>query len=82
MSQVNKILRSCGSFFAGILIGLASITPVFAATLDAQLTPRNLILLVSLILLGVGIALKVMNRRRGDMTAGPDDPDMRWWLNP
>lgn len=81
MFPVHNILRRCGSFFAGILIGLAGITPVFAATLDGQLTPRNLILLVSLILLGVGIALKVMQRHRGTV-AEHDDPDMRWWLNP
>ena len=81
MSHVHNILQRCGSFFAGILIGLAGITPVFAATLDGQLTPRNLILLVSLILLGVGVALKVMNRRR-DTGTGTDDPDLRWWLNP
>ena len=81
MSQVPSILRRCGAFFAGILIGLAGITPVFAATLDGQLTPSNLILLVSLILLGVGIALKVMQRRHGT-GAGSDEPDLRWWLNP
>ena len=81
MSQAHSILRRCGAFFAGILIGLAGITPVFAATLDGQLTPSNLILLVSLIVLGVGIALKVMQRRHA-VGAGSDDPDLRWWLNP
>lgn len=81
MSHVHNILRRCGAFFAGILIGLAGVTPVFAATLDGQLTPYNLILLTSLILLGVGIALKVMERRR-NTGAEPDDPDLRWWLNP
>jgi hypothetical protein len=81
MSHVHNILQRGGSFFAGILIGLAGITPVFAATLDGQLTPRNLILLVSLILLGVGIALKVMHRRH-DTGTGTEDPDLRWWLNP
>jgi hypothetical protein len=81
MSHAQNILRRCGSFFAGVLIGLAGITPVFAATLDGQLTPRNLILLASLLLLAVGIALKVMQRRRG-MDGESDDPDMRWWLNP
>ena len=81
MSHVHNLLRRCGSFFAGILIGLAGITPVFAATLDGQLTPQNLILLVSFVLLGVGIALKVMRRHRG-MDAEADDRDMRWWLNP
>jgi hypothetical protein len=80
MSHVHTSLRSCRAFFAGILIGLAGVTPVFAATLDGQLTPTNLILLVSLILLGVGIALKVTRRQRG-MDAETEDPDMRWWLN-
>ena len=81
MSYAQNILRRGGPFFAGVLIGLAGITPVFAATLDGQLTPTNLILLVSLLLLGVGIALKVMQRRRG-MDGESADPDMRWWLNP
>lgn len=81
MSHVHSILHRCEAFFAGVLIGLAGITPVFAATLDGQLTPPNVILLVSLLLLGVGIALKVMQRRRG-MDGESDDPDMRWWLNP
>ena len=81
MSQVPSILRRSRAFLAGILIGLASMTPVFAATLDGQLTPSNLILFASLILLAVGVALKVMQRRRG--TGVPsDDPDLRWWLNP
>jgi hypothetical protein len=82
MSHVLSVLRRGEAFFAGILIGLAGITPVFAATLDNQLTPRNLVLLVSLILLGVGIALKVMQRRRVTDGESTDDPDMRWWLNP
>jgi hypothetical protein len=81
MSQLHNILRRCGAFFAGILIGLAGITPVFAATLDEQLTPRNLILAGSLIVLGVAIAVKVMQRRQGP-GAPSEDPDLRWWLNP
>ena len=82
MSHVLNVLRRGEAFFAGILIGLAGITPVFAATLDSQLTPRNLVLVGSLILLGVGIAIKVMQRRRMTDGGEPDDPDMRWWLNP
>jgi hypothetical protein len=81
MSHVDNLLRRCEAFFAGILIGVAGITPVFAATIDEQLTPRNLILLGSLLVLGVGIAMKAMQRRRG-VDGEPDDPDMRWWLNP
>jgi hypothetical protein len=80
MSHVHNVLRRCKAFFAGILIGLAGVTPVFAATLDGQLTPRNLILLASLILLGAGIALKVMERRR-DTGADSDEADLRWWKN-
>lgn len=81
MSHVHTILRRWGAFFAGILIGLSAVTPVFAATLDGQLTPRNLVLLASLILLGAGIALKVMERRRST-GADSDEADLRWWKNP
>jgi len=80
MSHVHNIIRRCGAFFAGILIGLAGVTPVFAATLDGQLTASNLLLLGSLIVLGIGIALKMMDRRRNS-DSELDDPDLRWWLN-
>jgi hypothetical protein len=81
MSQAHTIFRRCGAFFSGILIGLASITPVFAAALDEQLTPRNLILVSALVVLGIAIAVKVMQRRQGP-GAPSEDPDLRWWLNP
>lgn len=81
MFYVQDIVRRAGAFFAGILLGLAAVTPVFAATLDGQLTPSNVILLVSLILLGIGLALKVMQGRRS-LDAGPDSDDLRWWRNP
>ena len=82
MSHVNNIIRRSGAFFAGILLGLAGVTPVFAATLEGQLTPSNLLLLGALILLGIGIALKVLERRRR-LAEGSDshDDDLRWWLN-
>ena len=82
MSHVHNLLRRSGPFFAGILIGLSGVTPVFAATLDGQLTPRNLILVGSLVLLCIGVALKLMERRRD--SAGPieEGPDLRWWTNP
>jgi preprotein translocase subunit SecY len=80
MTHMPNIVRRSGAFFAGILLGLAVVTPVFAATLDGQLTPGNLMLVGSLVLLAIGIALKVMQRRRG--TDVPrEDPDLRWWLN-
>jgi hypothetical protein len=82
MSHLVNVFRRSRAFFAGVLLGLAGVTPVFAATLDEQLNPRNLILVGSLVLLGIGIALKVMERRRGGSAAGSDDPDLRWWLNP
>jgi hypothetical protein len=81
MSYVHNIIRRSGAFFAGILLGLAGVTPVFAATLDGQLTPRNLILVVSLVLLAVGIAMKLMQRRRHFDEGGGDSPDLRWWMN-
>ena len=81
MSRVQDNFRRSGAFVAGILIGLSCVTPVFAATLESQLTPQNVILLVSLIVLAIGIALKVMERRRS-LDTGPDEADLRWWLNP
>lgn len=82
MSRVHNFLRRSGPFFAGIMIGLSGVTPVFAATLDEQLTPRNLILFGSLVLLCIGIVLKLMERRRTSTGATPEGPDLRWWTNP
>ena len=80
MTHMLNIVRRSSAFFSGVVLGLAGVTPVFAATLDGQLTPTNLMLGSSLILLGIGIALKVMEQRRAS-DAGPDEPDLRWWLN-
>ncbi len=78
MTHMPNIVRRSGAFFAGIPRSVSAVvTPVFAATLDGQLTPGNLILVGSLVLLAIGIALKVMQRRRG--TDVPrEDPDLRW----
>lgn len=80
MSHVHNIIRRSSAFFAGILLGLAGVTPVFAATLDGQLTPRNLVVAAFLVVLAVGIAMKLMQRRR-HLDTGPDLPDLRWWMN-
>jgi hypothetical protein len=80
MSHVHNLIQRFGAFVAGILLGLAGVTPVFAATLDGQLTPRNLILAGSLIVLAIGIAMKMMQRRR-HFDEGGDSPDLRWWMN-
>ena len=39
------------------------------------------ILMGLLVLLSIGLALKVMERRRNP-DADPEEPDLRWWMNP
>ena len=82
MKSLRSTLRRFDAFAAGVLLGLTAITPVFAATFEPSLPPRDWLLMGSLALLAVALALAhafAVARRR---TRGPDEPDMRWWRNP
>jgi hypothetical protein len=78
-SRRHSLFRP-GSFVAGSLLGLSAITPVFAATFDSPLPPRDMLLYGSLVLLAVGLAARLMrSRKQGEPGATRDGPDMRWW---
>ena len=71
LNKVKESLRQARNFAAGMLIGSASITPVFAAdvTIDSLRMP---ILLGSFALLIVGLLLKA--KRRKDAPHEPSTP--------
>jgi hypothetical protein len=86
MTNLNNSRRLVGALCASTVLGLSSITPAFGAAfnaqlIDGQLTPRNLVLLTSLVLLGVALAVKLVQKRHSS-AEGPAEPDLRWWLNP
>ena len=83
MAHLHSIIQRTRAFFAGVLLGLAFVTPVFAATLDGQASPRNILLVGSLVLLAISLALKLKGRRHNlnAGAAGSEPPDLRWWLN-
>ncbi len=60
--RLLEIVRP-GSFAAGVLLGCSAVTPVFAATFDGPVPPRDALLLGSLVLLAVALALRIVRRR-------------------
>jgi hypothetical protein len=63
LNKIKESLRQTHDFAAGVLIGSAAITPVFAATDTTIDDMRMPILVGSLVLLLVGLALKVMRKK-------------------
>jgi FtsH-binding integral membrane protein len=64
LKKAQKSLRQTRNFVAGTLIGSAFVTPVFAAA-DTTLNDWSmLLLLVSVILLGTGLLLRIRIRHR------------------
>ncbi len=64
LKKARDSLRRTRSFVAGTLIGSAFVTPVFAAA-DTTLNDWSmLLLLVSVILLGTGLLLRIRIRHR------------------
>ena len=71
LNKVKKSLRQTHDFAAGLLIGSAAMTPVFAAadtTIDDMRMP---VLVGSLVLLLVGLALKATRKK----AAPPPQPE-------
>lgn len=64
-NKVKESLRQTRDFAAGVLIGSAVVTPVFAATDIAIDDMRMPILVGSLVLLLVGLLLKATRRKTG-----------------
>jgi hypothetical protein len=71
LNKVKESLRRTRDFGAGLLIGSAAITPVFAAATDVTIDDLRVpILIASLALLLAGLVLKAMRGR----TARPPQP--------
>jgi len=62
-NKVKESLRGTREFVAGVLIGSAAITPVFAATDITIDDMRMPILIGSLVLLRAGLVLKATRRK-------------------
>jgi hypothetical protein len=64
-NKVKESLRQTRDFAAGVLIGSAAVTPVFAAT-DLTIDDMRMPMLVgSLVLLLIGLLLKATRRKTG-----------------
>ena len=72
-NKVKESLRRARDFIAGVLIGSAAVTPVFAAATDINMTIDELrmpVLIGSIVLLLAGLVLKVTRRK----TVRPPQP--------
>lgn len=71
------------AFGAGVLLCLPAITPALAATGEDPIGTRGMLLTGSLVLLGIGLALKAWSIRE-ERHAAPSQhaADLRWWKNP
>jgi hypothetical protein len=69
MTKRSQTLKRAAPFTAGVLIGLSVVTPVFAATLDAERL-QPLLLLGSLVVLLIGLTMKAMAMSRTSTRTG------------
>jgi len=70
-NKVKESLRRTREFVAGVLIGSAAVTPVFAAASDITIDDMRMpILIGSLVLLLAGLVLKATRRKH----ASPPEP--------
>lgn len=76
--SMKRAISGVAPFAAGVLIGLSVVTPVFAATLDAE-DVQPYVLLGSLVVLLVGLILKATAVRASTRASAPseDRPDLR-----
>jgi hypothetical protein len=74
LNKVKESLRQIQNFAAGVFIGSATITPVFAADMTLE-DMRMPILLGSLALLVVGLALKAMRKKTPREASTPTEFD-------
>ncbi|HEV3241248.1 MAG TPA: hypothetical protein VG429_12690 [Casimicrobiaceae bacterium] len=74
LRSATERLQRARNFAAGLLIGSAGVTPVFAAT-DIAIDDLSRPLLVgSLILLAIGLGLKAKRRKAAPIIAPPAPP--------
>lgn len=80
LANASRLPRQACNFASGVLLGMAFVTPVFAATglaIDNLIAVDNLsipILVGSLILLAIAVALK-MKRHTSAAAAKPEPPN-------
>lgn len=83
MKSFKELPQALRTFGAGVLLGLPAVAPAFAATGDDLVSPRGMLLVGSLALLGIGLALKAWAiRDERNAESSRDAPDLRWWRNP
>jgi hypothetical protein len=72
--KVKESLRRTRDFVAGVLIGSAAVTPVFAAASDITIDDMRMpVLIGSLVLLVAGLVLKATRRKQ----ATPSEPALK-----
>jgi hypothetical protein len=77
LNKIKESLRQTRDFAAGVLIGSAAVTPVFAAT-DITIDDMRMPILVgSLVLLLVGLALKAMRKKAASPPQSESQPSGR-----
>jgi len=76
--SLKRVIPRVAPFAAGVLIGLSMVTPVFAATLDAE-EVQPYLLLGSLIVLLIGLIMKATATRSSARVSaqGEHRPDLR-----
>lgn len=74
LRKATERLQRARNFAAGVLIGSAGVTPVFAATDIAIDDLSQPLLLGSLVLLLIGLALKAKRRKTAPIIAPPAPP--------
>ena len=75
LKKARQSLRRTRNFVAGILIGTASVTPVFAATSVTGDDWATLLLLGSLAVLGIGLLLRIKVRNKASTTTTVRAPE-------
>jgi len=76
LKKAQESLRRTRNFLAGILIGAAFVTPVFAAA-DTTLSDWSMLLLLgSVVLLGTGLLLRIRIRHAAGALRVPQAQDL------
>ena len=74
LKRANESLRRARNVVAGVLIGSAFVTPVFAAAEITRDDWTTLLLLGSVVLLGVGLLLRIRVRGKSLVVVAAPDP--------
>lgn len=85
MANRSSALSRTVPLIAGAALALGQATSALAETIEVfdlpiQTTPREYLLIGSLVLLGVALAARIYRRRHTEDPM-PEGPDLRWWRN-